>query len=254
MLGLSVSHTFTLQFSLGIWGGLLAIAWCAGRHTPARVGAWLDAGLGALLGGTLGARALHILLEWDYFHQFPADSWKVWYGGLNWHGAVVGGLVGAWLVCRWRGAPFSLFTDALALALPFGFMSGWWACRDAGCAYGQTASNDAPGWLTGYLPDGAGNVALRYELQIGAVMLGAVLLALATWLTLREWRPGKRLWLVLFLVGLCMFLLGFARDDPADTLPGLRLDQGFDLALMLASVALGMERMRGQAKWAKTPS
>jgi phosphatidylglycerol:prolipoprotein diacylglycerol transferase len=245
MPDLSTSQIFALQFSLSVQAGLLAIAWCAARHrTPdgaARIGAWLDAGLGTLVGGTLIARGAHVLLEWDYFRHFPEDILRVWYGGLNWHGAILGGLLGAALVCIWRKAPYLAFTDALALALPFGLMGGWWACRRAGCGYGlpvDSGSNVA-GWLTGYLPDMAGDVTLRLEVQIGGVMSGMLVLALVAVLTAKDWLPGLRLWPALFLTGLFMFLFGFLRGDPSDMALGRRLDQNLDVALMILSAATG---------------
>lgn len=231
----SVSTIFAFQFSLGIVAGLLAIAWLAARQTPSHIGPWLDAGLAALVGGTLGARLLHVILEWEYFSEFPGDVWRVWYGGLDWHGAVIGGLIGAVLVCKLRHLPFAEVSDALALAMPFAVMSGWWACRRAGCAFGKTVDSDTSTWISGFLPDLAGNMAPRLELQILGLWLGFILLVLVMELTFRQRWPGLRLWIMLFLVALSMFVLAFWRGDRVEKIGGLRLDQIFDLLLMLGS-------------------
>ncbi len=239
---MSEGTVFSLQFGAGVILGLLAIAWFAGRYDhQQRIGAWLDVGLGVLIGGTLMARLAYVLLEIEYFRDYPEDSWRLWYGGLSWHGALIGGLIGMWLVARWRHVSVMHFTDALALAFPLGMLSAWWACRRAGCGCGQVVDtrDDLPGWLTGYLPDITGNMELRLELQIIAVWISFSLLVLMVILTLRNWLPGLRLWLLLFLTGLVMFGVGFFRGDSADMVLGRRVDQNLDVVLMIFSALIG---------------
>ena len=190
------------------------------------------------MGGTLGARLLHVILEWEYFRDYPGDVWRVWYGGLEWHGAVLGGLLGAALVCKFRQISFAQVSDALALALPFVVMSGWWACRRAGCAFGKTVDSDTSGWMSGFLPDLAGNMAPRLEIQILGLWVGFLLLILVMELTFRNRWLSLRLWIMLFLVSLSMFILAFWRGDRVQKVGGLRLGQVLDLILMIASVSL----------------
>ncbi len=246
MPDLTPSTFFVFQFGLGVLGGMIVLTWFAARQPTAPIGNWLDAGLGALVGGTIIARIIHVMLNWEYFSQFPGDSWRIWYGGLSWNGAILGGLIGAGLVCRWHGISFWRFADGLALALPVGLIGGWWACRRSGCGYGITLedTDTTSGWISGYLPDLHGNMELRLELQIWGIWLGVILLLLITVLTLQDGLPELRLWLILFLTGLGMFLVGFLRGDEAEIILNRRLDQYLDAVLMIASAGIGVARWR----------
>lgn len=238
---LSDSRIFLFQFGLGVVAGFLIIAWYAARQDRERMGAWLDASMGALVGATVVGRIMHVLLEWEYFERYPEESWRVWYGGISWHGALLGALIGAWVVCKLRKLSFLEFSDGLALALPLMLMSGWWACRRVGCGCGIPieTTEDVSTWLAGFLPDAQGNIELRLELQIFGVWVSFGLLLLAVLLTLKNWLPQVRLWLLLFLTGVGMFISGFFRGDEAEMVLGRRLDQNFDAVLMILSAAIG---------------
>ena len=61
-------------------------------HQPARKA---DVYLGALILGVIGARAFHVAFNWDYFVDNRAEITLIEAGGLDWHGAVIGCLLGA---------------------------------------------------------------------------------------------------------------------------------------------------------------
>ncbi|KAB2865801.1 MAG: hypothetical protein F9K46_03515, partial [Anaerolineae bacterium] len=124
MPDLTIAQFFGLQFSIGILAALGAIAWSAAqRPTPSRrIGAWLDVALAALVSGLIAARVVYVLMDWDYFRYFPEDWLDVWYGGVEWHSGIIGGLLGARGMARLRKVPFGEFSDGLALALPLGVM------------------------------------------------------------------------------------------------------------------------------------
>jgi hypothetical protein len=63
-------------------------------------------------------------------------------------------------------------------------------------------------------------------------------LALATLLIYRGWLRGGRFWLLLALLSVGMFAIGFVRADFADELAGLRADQWLDLITVVLSLLL----------------
>ena len=238
---LTDSRLFILQFGLGVVAGLLILAWHAARRDIERVGAWLDAAIGALVGATIVGRIVHILLEWEYFREYPTESWRVWYGGISWHGALIGALVGAFIICKIRNLSFLEFSDGLALAMPLVLMSGWWACRRVGGGFGVAieTTEEVPTWFVGFLPDINGNIEPRLELQIFAVWVSFGLFVIMALLTLKNWLPHVRLWILLYLTGVGMFISGFFRGGDPDLVLGRRLEQNFDAVLMILSAAIG---------------
>jgi phosphatidylglycerol:prolipoprotein diacylglycerol transferase len=206
--------------------------------------AWLDCILATLVIGTLSARLVHVsLVQWDYFSVYPEDIPYLWYGGLTWQGAVIGGIAGAWVMCRLRGVPFAPFADGLALVFPIGMVMMWAACRSLGCGYAESIESHqtTPDFFTGFLPNEYGDIALRFELQVIGIWLGLAMFIFAALLTYNNQWSGTRLWVILALSSVGMALIGFWRADPTHILYGLRLDQWFDLAIFLIGITIGIQ-------------
>jgi prolipoprotein diacylglyceryltransferase len=234
-------RAYTAWLMSGILLALAVIAWRAYRHDPACTLRWLDVGIAVVVGGVIGARALHVALEWSYFADRTDEIDQLWLGGLAWHGGLLVGVPAALIVARLRQVPLRLWTDAAALAWPVAMIAAWRGCRGAGCGYGYEVQTlaDWPGWLVEELPDVYGLFAPRLDVQTGGIVLGGGLLVLALILTWCGWLPGLRLWIIWALAGLGMALLGFFRADPAPMIADRRADQVFDLTLLLVSTAVG---------------
>jgi len=194
-----------------------------------------------VVSGVIGARLLYVALNREYFTDHMGEIAKISSGGMAWHGGLLFGIPAVLVAARLRRVPLRPWTDAVALAWPLGLSAAWVACRQAGCGYGYEVQTlaDWPGWLVEELPDVYGLVAPRLDVQLAGALLGEVLLVLALILTWGDWLPGLRVWLVLALTGLAMALLGFFRADPARILFHHRIDQVFDLILLLLSTVTG---------------
>ncbi|PJF23707.1 MAG: hypothetical protein CUN53_21525, partial [Phototrophicales bacterium] len=68
---------------------------------------WIDGALIALIGAALLGRAGHVLLNWDYFTLHPDEAHRLDLGGIDWHFAVIGALIGLWVGARLRRFAFS---------------------------------------------------------------------------------------------------------------------------------------------------
>jgi phosphatidylglycerol:prolipoprotein diacylglycerol transferase len=229
--------TFTLLLALAA----AAAATISFYRAPVRAGAAADCGLAALAGAAVGGRLLHVLLNAGYFAGAPAEALRLSAGGLDWHGALLGGLVGLRLMARWRGVDSAALLDRLALALPLVVIAVWWGCLGAACGYGAEVDTLAryPAWAVAELPDVYGLPAPRWNTQLFGMALGVALLPLATLLAWRGWLRGRRFWLLLALASAGMFLIGFARADAAPVLAGLRADQWLDAVVL----ALALRRL-----------
>jgi prolipoprotein diacylglyceryltransferase len=234
-------RAYSAWLMAGVLGGLLILVWRAYRFAPPAVPRWLDAGIAGVVAGMIGARVLHVAVEWDYFSARTDEIAKISLGGMAWHGALLLGLPAALLAAQVRGVPAHRWMDAAAIAWPLGASAAWLGCRRAGCGYGYEVWTlaDWPGWLVEELPDVYGAMAPRLDVQAAGALWGAGLLSLALILTARGWLPGLRLWLILALTGLGHALLGFFRADPAQLLYQRRADQVFDLVLLLVATAIG---------------
>jgi len=85
----------------------------------------LDLAFVLIISGLIGARVYDVFLELPYYLQNPIDVFKIWQGGLAIHGAIIGGLIGAWIFFRkynlknyWQ--IISIITPGLALGQAIG--------------------------------------------------------------------------------------------------------------------------------------
>ena len=239
-LGRFTLPTYTALLALGVLASVAALA-LAYRWRYARpVGPLVDACLGALLGGVVLARAGHVLLHRYYFEIHPDEIIRLSAGGLDWHGALVGGLLGFALVSRWRGLDARSLFDWLAPVVPALALLAWWGCGAAHCAYGAEVETlaDYPGWLVWEAADVYNIRAPRYAVQPLGMGFSGGLLLLVLGLMWRGWLRGRLLGLALLVLALGMFALGFLRGDYNPTIGPLRADQALDLLLAGGGLAL----------------
>jgi phosphatidylglycerol:prolipoprotein diacylglycerol transferase len=145
-------YSYTVLLDVGLLLGV-AVAWWQARRNEALddPGVVIDVVLWSVIGGLLGGRAGYVLAQREYFVHHADEVWQVWLGGLSWHGAFLGGLVGflawhtwrTWLAPRPRdGGPRRLppptlaTTDALAPGLALGTAFGWLGSFLSGVAHG----------------------------------------------------------------------------------------------------------------------
>lgn len=233
---------------------ILAITMSLGASLYARRGmraALADVYLGILVGAIIGARAGHILLNAAYFADHWAETLRVNAGGLDWHGAVIGGLIGLLLAARRCRVDYRLILADLALALPLLAGFTWWGCLYANCGYGAEVDTLAryPALLVAELPDVYGLPAPRYNTQLMGMVIAALLLL---WVLIMRRRAGPNkahFWPALALLSLAMFAIGFLRADYATIIIGLRADQWLDLLILALALwqGIGSARSKGNS-------
>ncbi len=77
--------------------------------------------LSVIIGGRLG----HVLFYYpDYYFAKPLDIFKIWEGGMSFHGAVVSVIVGMLLFTRAHKIPFLAMADIVACVAPIGLLLG----------------------------------------------------------------------------------------------------------------------------------
>lgn len=233
-------QTFTLILALAI--ALSAVIGLRRDVTRA------DAYLAAFVGSVIGARLLHVLLNLDYFADNLNEAFNLSAGGLDWHGAVMGGVAGlyvaAWLQRRDHSGIGTRYIvslrNSLTPALPIIGLGAWYGCLAAGCGYGRevdTLANYSP-LVAAELVDVFGIVAPRYATPFFGMALSGGVLLVALVIIWRGWLREGRFWFVLALLSAGMFVIGFFRADHTFMIAGLRADQWLDGAFLVVSSGL----------------
>ncbi len=184
--------------------------------------------------GWLGARAFHVILNWEYYAARPDEIAQFGAGGLGWRGGVLAGLGALWLLARLHKIPFLKIADGAALGVVLGQALGWYAALGRGANYGSVS--DSPIALE--LPDIYGLVEPRAPVQPAAIGLFALLFAALVALAARRPRAGALFFSALAVTAWGNFALGFARGDESAQMGPWRVDQMVDAA-MGATAILG---------------
>jgi len=227
--------SYTVLLDLGLILGLL-VTYLEGKRQLENGTLALDLGLWSVIGGILGGRIAYVLANWRIFSEDWVSAFRIWEGGLAFHGAILGGLLvfAVFAFVQGRGeepVSFWRLADVLTPGLALGIAFGWAACLLGGCAYGIVGEG------LGYaiLPDLFGVEASRFATQ--AVGLGiSLVLFLGVWLMRRRWPfAGAGFLLYGLLYFALQFFLEFTRGDEAIYLGPWRLAQVLNLVLALAA-------------------
>jgi len=110
-----------LGFLLAVlFGGRMAYKW------RMNLDKMIDVLIGGTVGGVVGARLYYVLFHWGSFKGDFAEVFRIWNGGLAIYGGLIGGLAGAYLVCRVRKLNFLNLMDLCAMSFLIGQGVGRW--------------------------------------------------------------------------------------------------------------------------------
>ncbi len=119
-------HWYGLMYLFGF-----AAAWCLATSRARKSnGQWTDeqvsdlifyGALGVIVGGRLG---YVLFYNWSLFLINPLNLFKVWDGGMAFHGGLLGVLMAMWIFCRKYNKRFFEVTDFIAPFVPLGLAAG----------------------------------------------------------------------------------------------------------------------------------
>jgi len=190
--------------------------------------------LGVVLGGRLG----YVLFYKPVFYlQHPLDIFKVWEGGMAFHGGFLGVLAAMALFARSRGRPFFQVTDLIAPCVPTGLAAGRIGNFINGELWGRPADPSLP-WAMVF-PQSGSNVP-RHPSQIYQFLMEGLLLFILLWLYGRKPRAlGEISGAFLFGYGVFRFIAEYFRE-PDSFLGLLRLGLSMGQWLSLPMIAAGL--------------
>jgi phosphatidylglycerol:prolipoprotein diacylglycerol transferase len=189
------------------WYGLMyivgfAIAWALARHRAKRPGSgWTPeqvddlifyCALGVIVGGRIGSILFY---NFDGWLRDPLVLFRIWEGGMSFHGGLLGVLLAVWLYGRKLGKTFFQVGDFVAPLAPLGLACGRVGNFINGELWGKPT--DAP-W--GFLVDGT----VRHASQLYQASLEGVTLFVILWLYSAR-RPPEKAVSGMFLLGYGVF-------------------------------------------------
>lgn len=131
------------------YGIMIATAFLAGMWTASRRGLRnglnpshiQDVAIWLLVGGIVGARALHVASYWEDFQgKGILEIFKIQNGGLVFYGGAIGAAIAGGLFVWRKKLPFFKLADALAPSVALGSMFGRLGCLMTGCCFGRVCS------------------------------------------------------------------------------------------------------------------
>jgi phosphatidylglycerol---prolipoprotein diacylglyceryl transferase len=236
-------------YALAYIAGLI-IGWAILRRVVANDGLWGGAArpsrdslddllaycaVGVIIGGRLGNVLFY---DPEYYFSHPAEIFKLWEGGMAFHGGVIGALAGIVLFARRYKTPALTVMDLVAVVAPIGLFFGrianfikpelWGRPTDVAWAIIFPGSDGQPR-----------HPSQIYEALLEGLVLFIVLAILARRGTLR--RPGLITGAFAALYGVARIFCEFFRDpDPRLEDLGNGLTMGMLLSTPLVIIGLGL--------------
>ena len=175
--------------------------------------------LGVVLGGRIGYTLFYMP---DYYLSHPLSIFKIWEGGMSFHGGLLGVLLALYWFAKKRHTTFLVVSDLVAPLVPFGLAFGRLGNFINGELWGRPT--DLP-WATVFpLVDSIP----RHPSQIYQMFAEGILLGIILWVYSSKPRHlGRVSGLFLLGYGVCRFLTEYAREPDAFLgLLGLGLSMG----------------------------
>lgn len=170
----------------------------------------------ATLGIILGGRAAYIAFYQPSILHNPLDVFKLWEGGMSFHGGALGVSLGIILMARKEKLQWLRVHDFVACCVPFGLFFGRLANFVNGELWGR--ETDVP-WairfpemINGMLVTGEPrHPSQLYEAGLEGIVLGLVLWFFF-WKTKARYDPGKLVGIFLLGYGMSRFFVEFFRE------------------------------------------
>lgn len=217
--------------------------------------------LGIILGGRLGYATFYTGGSSDIpsLWVHPAELFKLWHGGMSFHGGLIGVLLAmAWV--SWRSKlNFVRVADYISVCVPFGMLFGRLANFVNGELWGRVVANPNLPWAMVF-PD-AGPLPRHpsqlYEAGLEGLLMIVVMLLLF-WKTRARFRPGLLVGVFTAGIAAARFTVEFFREPDAQLqhfaqATGLSMGQWLTIPLILLGLFLAARALVLPAQSTRRP-
>ena len=115
--GLIIFIGFTLAV---LFGGRMAYKW------KMSIDKMLDVLIYGTFGGIVGARLYYVAFEWNTYKDVLLSIFKIWEGGLAIYGGLIGGIIAAYITCKFNKLNFYNLLDLAGMSFLIGQGIGRW--------------------------------------------------------------------------------------------------------------------------------
>ena len=181
-----------------------------------------------MLGVLVGARLFMIFWQPAHYFSNPLNLFKVWEGGMSFHGGLVGIIVAGWLYCRQKKINFLQMADIMSIPTIFALALG----RIANFVNGELIGRVFGGKWCVIFPDY--DSFCRHPSTLYAAGKRFFVFGWVFFLSLRqEFKTGFIFWNFVFWDGLGRIMVDFYREDPLYY--GFSLGQWFSLVMVIVA-------------------
>ncbi len=217
-------YSYSLMVVLAFFGAFF-YAWREAKRLGEDQEKVIDLGILIFLSAFLGARLLHILVNWRVYFSHPERILKFWEGGLVYYGGLILAVLVSVAYIRIRGLNLARWADILAPCAMIALAIGRIGCFLNGCCYGSPAPDWLP-WKVVYpkerMPFHLQGVPL-HPTPIYSSITAGIIAGILIWRSRHKRFEGELFWLMLFLYSVARFFLEFVRADPRGRIPVLSL-------------------------------
>ncbi len=211
-----------------------------------------------LVSSIIGARALFVAINWQYYRADPFEILKVWEGGLVFYGGFILALcVAAWFI-RKNGLSAGKITDIMAPSLALGIALGRIGCFLNGCCYGTLSDRwgmafpcrDNPPVFAQQVADGLIASTAACSLPVIPAQLYSALHGLLIFVVLLAVERFKRFdgfqfWVLVLLYSAGRFFIeAFRYYEQAFMIGPLTVSQIISAALFIIAIAVLITRSK----------
>lgn len=233
-------HTYGVLAALGFLLGMRWVQYDAKRRGEDPQLA-VDLVFWVIVAAIVGSRLVYVFdYELERLWSDPLSLFKIWEGGLTFHGGLIGALIVSLWYARRHRTSFWIFGDLFAPGIALGHAIGRLGCLMSGCCYGRAAPDGAWFGIT-FPPDVHAPAAIPlYPTQLmesaGNLLIFVVL---ALWGRRQRFR-GQIFLLYLILYGALRFAVEFYRGEGTRTFFFMQSISNAQVLGLLAIVASGL--------------
>ncbi|MFH2137023.1 MAG: prolipoprotein diacylglyceryl transferase [Candidatus Omnitrophota bacterium] len=227
-----IGNIYIYSYGCMVALGILVATYCCQYHAARRglsEEKIVDLIFWVIIAGLIGGRLLYVLLNFGDYSGDLGEVFKLYKGGLVFHGGFIAGLIAAILFIKTNKMPFWKTLDLIVLYVPIGHAFGRIGCFLNGCCYGRETSLG----LGIVFP---GSDMCVHPTQLYSAVLLLILFVVLFFVERRKKYNGQIVFFYFILYGIMRFFMEFLRVDNFPVLGVLSIAQVISIGLLIAGI------------------